>query len=200
MSRDSSDRKFNNPNDSYADHKGGVYFSASGEFHKLAPSTGAIYYLSKLGELRKVADGIRYSNGVVISKDQAHLYVSEHLGGRVLIFDIQPDGSLNKGRVFLDLRSDLSSSKFSYGQTGPDGLAIDKFGRIYISLYGIGQVHIVDIKKRETVYVLETNLQYLTNVELVEGGAKIVITGSIINDRQPFNGKVLIVPNPAFKK
>ena len=101
VTHDRTGAPFVNPNDSHADARGGVYFSASGHFANWAPNEGAVYYLDPAGLLRRVASGLRYSNGVLV--DGAQLLVSEHLARRVIAYGIGDDGSLGPAQVYLDL-------------------------------------------------------------------------------------------------
>src|SRR5205823_1681006 len=89
--RDNNGQGFGNPNGSVNDAKGGVYFSSSGQFGDQAPATGAVYYLGRDDSVRKVADNIWYSNGVALSHDGKKLFVSEHLGRKVLVYDVKGD-------------------------------------------------------------------------------------------------------------
>jgi sugar lactone lactonase YvrE len=89
-----------------ADAKGGVYFTM-----------GDLYYANPRGEISRYGDKLR-TNGIILSADERTLYVTS--GGNLMAFDVQPDGSLTRQRVFAKLQG-------SFG----DGGAIDSEGRIY---------------------------------------------------------------------
>ncbi len=88
IDRDEDGRAFSNPNAAVSDGKGGIYFSSSGSFAPGARATGAVLHVDASGRVRRLAEGIHYANGVAVTPDGKILYVSEHLGRRVLAFDI----------------------------------------------------------------------------------------------------------------
>lgn len=98
-------------NDLVADARGGVYFSMTG--------TG-VFHATPQGVVSKQGDVVA-ANGIVLSPDEKTLYVSA--GGVVVVYDVQPDGSLKNQREFGKLRG---------GQAG-DGSAVDAEGRLYVA-------------------------------------------------------------------
>ncbi|MEX0645296.1 MAG: SMP-30/gluconolactonase/LRE family protein, partial [Parvularculaceae bacterium] len=128
------------PNDASADGAGGVYFTDPGPFSRQAGAQGRVMHLSAGGALSRVADSLYYPNGVHVKGDA--LYVSEHLSGRVLRYDIKPDGGLGDGAVFIDLATVDRSQRYetAYALTGPDGLEIGPNGDLYVAIYGEGRL------------------------------------------------------------
>ncbi|MGA9884516.1 MAG: SMP-30/gluconolactonase/LRE family protein [Candidatus Acidiferrales bacterium] len=96
-------------NDLTADRKGGAYFTM-----------GGLYYARANGVVTQYGDNLR-TNGVILSPDEKKLYVTN--GNSVVVFDVQPDGSLTNQRDFAALLPK------TYG----DGSATDAKGRIYVS-------------------------------------------------------------------
>lgn len=96
-------------NDLTADRKGGAYFTM-----------GGLYYASPKGVVTKLGENLR-TNGIILSPDEKKLYVTN--GNSVVVFDVQPDGSLTNQREFAKLLPG------TYG----DGSATDADGRIYVS-------------------------------------------------------------------
>jgi sugar lactone lactonase YvrE len=171
---DRNGRRFN-PNASVADGKGGVYVSSSGAFSPAAPATGAVLYLDRARQLVRVAEGIHYANGVAVTQDGATLYVSEHLKRQVLAFDVAGDGSLSGKRVFVRL-DDLEAVDPDRGwEWGPDGLAVDREGNVYIAEYGAGHLLIVgpDATLKATIDVPEP---YITAPALSPDETRLYIT------------------------
>ncbi|MEJ3653629.1 SMP-30/gluconolactonase/LRE family protein [Actinomycetes bacterium KLBMP 9759] len=81
---------------------------------------GVIALVTPDGEVRKVADGIEFGNGMVVTPDNATLVVAESFAGRLTAFDIGPGGSLSGRRVWAE-------------GMGPDGITIDAEGAIWTS-------------------------------------------------------------------
>jgi sugar lactone lactonase YvrE len=80
--------------------------------------TGLIALVTPDGSARKVADGIAFPNGMVITPDNRTLIVSESFTGKLLAFDIADDGNLAGRRVWA---ADLA----------PDGICLDADGAIW---------------------------------------------------------------------
>jgi len=96
-------------NDLVADSKGGAYFTM-----------GGLFYASPSGVITKYGENLR-TNGIILSTDEKKLYVTNV--GTVVVFDVQPHGSLTNQRDFAKLQE----------KTAGDGSTIDAAGRIYVS-------------------------------------------------------------------
>ena len=70
------------------------------------------------GSVRRVAEGIAFPNGMVITPDGSTLIMSESFTGRLLAFDIESDGGLANRRVWAE-------------GLGPDGICLDAEGCIW---------------------------------------------------------------------
>jgi gluconolactonase len=189
---------FVNPNASVNDSRGGVYFSSSGDFAPNAPAAGAVVYLGADGTLRRVAEGIRYANGVALTPDGGTLYVSEHLSRRVLAFDVAADGSLSTPRVFLRLDDVVGDDAARGWEVGPDGLAVDRHGNLYIAEYGGGRIVIVD-SNAALLATVEVPERYTTAAALMDDGRKIFITAPVSFYDPGAFGKVYVVDNPVYR-
>jgi gluconolactonase len=130
ISGDEAGHPFVGPNDLAADAKGGVYFSASGS--DTVP--GKVYYRTAGGQVKEVAGNINYANGLVVSPDGKLLYVAESASYRLLVFAISADGSLGPQREFVKLGNILTAGR-TYT---PDGVRIDRRGRLFVGLYDGG--------------------------------------------------------------
>lgn len=195
LSRDGDGKPFVNPNDASADGRGGVYFSASGLFTPLAQPRGALMYLDRYGTIRGVAENIDYANGVHFDPRTRRVYVSEHLGRRVLAYPEIAPGRLGPPTVFKSFAKDAIVSRYDPVLTGPDGLESDTNGNLYVAYYGAGLLFVLspdgDVLRR--VSGLEP---LITNVALTDGGRRLIITGCRPAPHKPYPGSVRRILNP----
>jgi gluconolactonase len=95
-------------NDSTADSKGGVYFTA-----------GTVFYADSKGKVTKYGENLG-TNGIMLSADEKRLFVTN--GATLAVFDVKSDGSLTNQREF---------TKWEGG--GGDGSTFDTEGRLYVT-------------------------------------------------------------------
>lgn len=198
VDRDSSGRPFVNPNASVNDNRGGVYFSSSGDFAPNAPAAGAVLYLGPDGTLRRAVEGIRYANGVALTPDGLTLYVSEHLNRRVLAFDVAANGSLSAPRGFLRLDDVVGADPSRGWEVGPDGLAVDRSGNVYVAEYGGGRIIIVD-RNASLLATVEVPERYTTAAALIDGERRMIVTAPVSLFDSTAYGKVYVVDNPVYR-
>ena len=89
-------------------------FMGGGEF---AP--GIIALVTPNGEVRQVADGLAFPNGMAVTPDNSTLIIAESFAGRLTAFDVADDGSLSNRRVWAELGE------------GGDGICIDAEGAVW---------------------------------------------------------------------
>ncbi len=83
------------------------------------PKPGIIGVVTPDGEARKVAGGLAFPNGMVVTPDDTTLIVAESYEGRLTAFDIEEDGGLSNRRVWADLGD------------GGDGICMDADGAVW---------------------------------------------------------------------
>ncbi|MET9609606.1 SMP-30/gluconolactonase/LRE family protein [Streptomyces sp. NPDC006512] len=95
------------------------------------PGAGALYRLDPSGAVTVLLDSVTISNGLGWSPDGRLLYYADSPTRRVDVFDHDPvTGELSARRPFADT-----------GDAGvPDGLAVDTEGRVWVAVWGAGQV------------------------------------------------------------
>jgi gluconolactonase len=191
IDRDAGGRPFVHPNDSCVDGKGGVFFTASGEFSLAAPATGAVLHLDGDGGLHRRAEGIHYANGIAVDGARRRLLVSEHLGRRVLEFPLQADSSLGRPSVFFDLAKLPAPTTGLDPLAGPDGLELDGEGRLFVAEYGAGRIHLVGADGA-LIGTLGGLLRYVTDLALLPGG-RAAISEARVNNLPPYAGDVVIL-------
>lgn len=195
--KDTAGRAFDNPNDASADADGGVYFSASGPFSRAKQPAGALLYLDSEGRVHRLADGFNYANGVHFDRKTRRLYVSEHLGGRVLVFRELAPGRLGPGEVFKDFAGARIAPIDGYPLMGPDGLETDSRGTLYVAIYGAGVLVILS-RGGAILHRLAVEKPLITNVALGADDRTLVLTGTEIAPHGASAGLVQKLANPLY--
>lgn len=129
-------KRFNSPNDLAVHSSGAIYFTDPSyglEGLNASPvrelSANGVYRLDPSGAVTLVTADFTFPNGIAFSPDESILYVGQSDGERPLLraYDVQPDGSLEGGRLFFDAKP-LSDG----GRVGaPDGMAVAADGTVF---------------------------------------------------------------------
>jgi sugar lactone lactonase YvrE len=176
------------PNASVSDGQGGVFFSDSGMFSARAPATGRVYHITAMGVLAEVANQIKYANGVAFDSETRTLFVSEHLGRRILALALDPRQRVASARLFVDFAQHPATRSYSYSEAGPDGLALQS-GVLVAAEYGEGRIHVFgrDGRHRNT---LKVPMRFVDTVAF-DGAGNLYAGGAFQNTRPPFEGQVV---------
>ena len=144
---------FRGVNDLTISSKGDIYFTDQGQTGLHDP-TGRVYRLRKDGQLDLLLSNVPSPNGIVLSPDEKFLFVAATRGNCVWRMPVQADGSVSKAGQFFS----------SYGPSGPDGLAVDTQGRLFIANPGLAYVWVLN-QRAEPVQVLRGSTGHsLTNL------------------------------------
>lgn len=121
------------PNDLAFDAAGNLLFTCPGNSRQ--QPTGYVCCLSPTGSVRVIAAGLLFPNGLAFAAGGTRLYLAETYGPRVssATWDASSPHSLSLQPCFE-----------TPGPIGPDGLAIDRQGRVHACLYSAGAVLIAD--------------------------------------------------------
>ena len=126
-------KTFNGPNDLIFDSKGNLYFTDPHGSSAENPF-GCLYRLSADGQMNCLASGLAFPNGLVLSRDERYLFVADTRKNRILRYVLDPPPF--RSYVFSQLS----------GGWGPDGMAFDSVGNLYVAHYGGGDVIILNPK------------------------------------------------------
>jgi len=117
------------PNDLIVDTRGGIYFTDPGPRPVVPGRPTYVYYLPAGAKTPILIDGtVPRPNGLTLTNDGKTLIVDDTLNPTVFAYDVEPDGSVKNKRPFLQLR-DIPAG----AESGADGMAIDRDGRLYIT-------------------------------------------------------------------
>ncbi len=115
-------------NDGSVDAQGCLWFGSMDNGEE--ESSGSLYRIDRNGVVATMDSGYVITNGPAMSPDGAILYHTDTLKKEVYAFDVQPDGSLLRKRLFVTIE----------GSGYPDGMAVDADGHVWIALFGGGRI------------------------------------------------------------
>ena len=122
-------KRLNSPNDAVYKSDGSLYFTDP-PYGLPRPEMQELdfqgVYLLKGGKLSLLTKELSRPNGLAFSPDEKYLYVSNSDDVKKLWmkYEVQPDGTLANGSVFYDVSAETAEGL-------PDGMKIDKNGRLY---------------------------------------------------------------------
>jgi gluconolactonase len=140
--QDYQGKPLNGANDLVFDRQGMLYFSDPWR-SSLENPIGGFYRAFPDGRLERIDTGLAFPNGVAIAPDGAAVYLAETRHNRILRYAIAQDGSVGERTVFATLS----------GGGGPDGMAFDAEGNLYIAHYGEGRVDVLAPDGREARHI-----------------------------------------------
>jgi gluconolactonase len=123
-------RSLNGANDLVFDRNGVLYFSDPWRSSVENP-IGGFYRLFSDGTLEQLDTGLAFPNGVAV--DERYVYLAETRHNRVLRYAIGANGSIGPREEWARLD----------GPTGPDGMAFDVEGNLYVAHFGAGRVEVI---------------------------------------------------------
>ena len=188
LQEDTEGARLTLPNDSHSDRAGGVFFSSSGPFHISAQPSGRLFHLAADGTVTMVAQDLTYPNGVFVTPDRV-LYVSEHMGKKILRYAIGPDNKLTPIALFADIGTLDEEIGAAPARVGPDGLEVTPDGTVYVSIYGAGKI--LKLSAAGAILkAIDAQVRYVTNLVLDLPARRMIVTGAHSNTKFPFVGMV----------
>ncbi len=175
---------FSTPNDLITDSRGSLYFTDS------VRHEGKVFMVTPAGGEKLIADGIDYANGLALNASEDILYVAESYGNRILAFQLNEGSEPGIGRkTLIDLPSHTSGDPI---KSLPDGLAVDKEGRIWVAHYGMQAIQVVS-PEGLLLHTIDTGLPLTSNLAFIKdtpAKKELLVTGGY---GEPGPGAVLLV-------
>jgi gluconolactonase len=122
---------FKGCNDLHIASTGEVYFTDQGQTGLHDP-TGRVFRLSPNGRLDCLLDTGISPNGLVLDPTETVLFVAMTRDNAVWRLPFMKDGSVSKAGRFCS----------TFGASGPDGLTMDKAGRLFVAHASLGHVFV----------------------------------------------------------
>jgi gluconolactonase len=137
-------KRLNSPNDAAFKSNGDLYFTdppyglaqgADDPAREL--SFCGVYRVARDGRVTLLTDRMTRPNGIAFSPDERTLYVAQSDPEKAvwMAFDVKPDGTLGRGRVFFDATASVGKMPGL-----PDGLKVDARGNLFAT--GPGGVNV----------------------------------------------------------
>ena len=122
-------KRLNSPNDIVVHSSGAIYFTDPPyglrgiEGDKELRFQG-VYRIDSDNTLTLLDTSFTAPNGLAFSPDESMLYIGDSIEKHIRRFDVQPDGTISDGEIFVDMSKDE--------RTGPpDGMKVDEDGRLW---------------------------------------------------------------------
>ncbi|CAG9178709.1 SMP-30/gluconolactonase/LRE family protein [Cupriavidus pampae] len=173
---------FRGLNDLTFDAEGNLYFTDQGQTGLHDP-TGRVYRLRPSGQLDLLLSNVPSPNGIALDPSQRFLYVAATRANSVWRMPLLPDGSVSKAGAFQTF----------FGNSGPDGLAMDVDGRLVVAHASLGGAFVLDAQGWCTHFVrspIGLHGGTVTNIAFRPGTNQLVLTES-------GSGTVLVADLPA---
>jgi gluconolactonase len=129
--RSRNSESFRGCNDLHIASNGDIYFTDQGQTGLHDP-TGRVYRLKTDGRLDCLIDTGISPNGLVLDPHEAVLFVAMTRDNAVWRMPFMKDGSVSKVGRFCS----------TFGPSGPDGMTMDKAGRLFVAHASLGHVFV----------------------------------------------------------
>jgi sugar lactone lactonase YvrE len=147
-------------NDIAVDTRGNVFVNDVGfDFPGGEFKLGTVSVVTPAGEVRQVAEGVAFPNGMAVTADDSTLIVAESYGHKLTAFDIAADGSLSRQRVWAQLDETAA----------PDGICLDAENAVWYA----------DVPNQHCVRVAEGG-EILDTVSLDRGAFACALGGNTL--------------------
>jgi len=162
--------EYNGPNDVCMDLRGNVYFSDPGI--DTEPVPGAIYRIDmpspdEAGEVRLLADGLEYPNGLAVHPDQKRLFVCMSRTNSVVSYDMDESGALSNEQTV-----------HQFGNPTVDGCQFDEHGRLWVARWLNGTIDVLDVESGDLVRSYPMRGDRVTNMCWWEDSVYVTVAGS----------------------
>jgi gluconolactonase len=179
-------KRFNSPNDLVIHSSGDIFFTdppyglglkdpaKKDQFPGQELKIQGVYRLDSKGKVTLLTDALERPNGIALSPDEKTLYVANSDPHRPIwmAFEVKPDRSLDKGRIFFDATALMAKTN----RTGnPDGMKVDKNGNLFAT--GPGGVLIFSPQGKHLGTILTG--QATANVAFGDDGSALYITADL---------------------
>lgn len=178
-------------NDVVIDSTGYIWFNTINENERGIGEKGALLGCNSQGQVQEVFSGLGYANGMGISPDGRSLYVLDSLERTVHVF------TFNSDRTEASLPDIREHHKFIVADENegvPDGLAVDRVGRLWLTFWFGGKVVCIEPRSQVREREMILPVMNITSVSVVDSefgsSAKLFACSSVV----PWLGGEFLAP------
>jgi len=130
LSAEFSGKRYNACNDLVIDRQGGIYFTDPryGAPEPWPQGVEGVYYRHPNGVVVRLASEIEAPNGIILSPDEATLYVVPSMQKQIFAYSVKSPGVLEDKSVLFEIKQPERKEN-----SGGDGLSVDVQGNLYIT-------------------------------------------------------------------
>lgn len=132
---DNNSERFKGCNDLHFGQDGALYFTDQGQTGLHDPSGRVYRWYESTGRLDCLINNVPSPNGLVLDLTEKNLYLAVTRANAIWRLPMRNSGGISKAGLYLQL---------SGGRSGPDGLALDQDGRLFVCHAGLGTVWVFD--------------------------------------------------------
>ena len=132
---DNNSERFKGCNDLHFGQDGALYFTDQGQTGLHDPSGRVYRWFESTGRLDCLISNVPSPNGLVLDLTEKNLYIAVTRANAVWRLPLKDTGGVTKAGLYQQL---------SGGRSGPDGLAMDQNGRLFVCHAGLGTVWVFD--------------------------------------------------------
>ncbi|MBP0011965.1 MAG: SMP-30/gluconolactonase/LRE family protein [Roseofilum sp. SBFL] len=178
-------------NDVVLDSTGYIWFNTIHENEGGIGEKGALLGCNPQGQVQEIFSGLGYANGMGISPDGRSLYVLDSLERTVHVFTFDSDRT---EATLPDIREHYQFIVADENEGVPDGLAVDRAGRLWLTFWFGGKIVCIDpqlqVRKREIILPV-MNITSLSVVDReFSSSAKLFACSSVV----PWLGGEFLAP------
>jgi len=152
-------------NDVIADTTGNIWFNTIDEDATAIKGTGSLLMCNRQGQVREIFAGLGYANGMGQSPDGRSLYVVDSLERAVHVF------MFNRDRTETTLPDIREHHKFIVADKNegvPDGLAVDRAGRLWLTFWFSGKVMCIEPRSQEIIIEICLPAMNIASISVVD--------------------------------
>jgi gluconolactonase len=170
------------PNDLVVSKAGDIYFTDQGQTGLHDP-TGRVFRLRQTGELDCILSNGPSPNGLVLTSNEKFLFVAMTRDNSIWRLPLTADGGTMKVGRFSQY----------FGIVGPDGVALDQDGNLFVAHASLGQVFVHDKHGELIARIVSCRGRMITNLTFGGPDRTTVFiteseTGSILSAEWPIPG------------